>query len=175
MRPGYRLIFLVSLWAGMALATSFRPDWQTLWSAAGFVLFFVAALDWVLVKRLPGVVAERRLPHSLPLGVWGDAHIRLTNRANNVVTAEVYDHHPSTMETEGLPSALDVPGEGWTELTYRLLPQERGEQKFAQVDLLLGSPLRLWRKRVSEGEGETVRVYPNFAAVAKYALLATDN
>ena len=175
MRPGPRFVPLVALWVGLALAASFRPDWQTFWIAAGLVLFLVALVDWILVRRSPGVVAERRLPHSLPLGVWSDVHIRLTNRANEPVTVEVYDHHPASMDTAGLPRVLEVPGEGWGEIEYRLRPEERGEQTFADVDLLLQSPLKLWRKRTFEGKGEAVRVYPNFAAVAKYALLATDN
>ena len=175
MRPGPRFIAVAALWVAIALAASFRSDWEKAWLAAGLVLLLVAVLDWVVVRRSPGVLAQRRLPHSLPLGVWSEAHIRLTNRGNVAVTVEVFDHHPASMETEGVPRTVEVPSQGWVEITYRLLPRERGEQSFANIDLLLHSGSKLWRKRVFEGDREVVRVYPNFAAVAKYALLATDN
>ena len=175
MRPDRLFIFWVAVWVVMAWVVTFRVDWQSLWGATGLVLFFVACVDWILLMRSPGVAATRRLPQSLPLGVWGEVKIRLTSRDGNAKAVQLFDHHPSSMETQGLPLFLEVPGKGWTEVTYRLLPQTRGDQKFQQVELLLRSPLRLWRKRGFEGQSETVRVYPNFSAVAKYALLATDN
>ena len=175
MRPGPRFIPLLVAWLALAFGASFKTEWESFWVAAGVVLFLVAVVDWVIVKRIPGVMAQRRLPHSLPLGVWSEVHVRLTNRGNADLTVEVYDHHPPSMETEGIPRTVEVPSEGWVEISYRLRPGERGEQIFERADLLVHSGLKLWRKRVLEGEGEAVRVYPNFAAVAKYALLATDN
>ena len=175
MRPGPRFIPLVALWLTLALGASFATVWESFWVAAGLVLLLAAVVDWLMVKRGAGVMAQRTLPHSLPLGVWSEVHIRLTNRGSIGVTVEVYDHHPASMETEGIPRTVEVPSEGWAEISYRLRPGGRGEQIFDSVDLLLHSGLKLWRKRISEGEGEAVRVYPNFAAVAKYALLATDN
>ena len=37
------------------------------------------------------------------------------------------------------------------------------------------SPLRLWQIRKLSGEETPVRIYPDFRALAKYTLLATDN
>ena len=142
MRPGPRLIPLVALWAMLALAASFRADWESLWVAGGLVFLLTAVVDWIMVKRAPGVVAQRTLPHSLPLGVWSEVHIRLTNRGNVGVTVEVYDHHPPSMETEGIPRTVEVPSEGWVEISYRARPGERGEQTFARIDLLLHSGLK---------------------------------
>ena len=175
MRPGPLFVPVVLLWLSIALAASFNPEWERAWVVGAPVFLLVALVDWFVIRRTPGVNVQRRLPHSLPLGVWSEAHLRLTNRGKSNVVVEIYDHHPDTMETENLPQRIEVPSEGWVEISYRLLPSARGEHFFQRTDLLLHSDLRLWKRRVFEGEGESVRVYPNFAAVAKYALLATDN
>ena len=60
-------------------------------------------------------------------------------------------------------------------MTYRLRPTSRGNLQFGPVELRLDSPLRLWQRRVRVGEPSVLRVYPNFAALSGYALLATDN
>jgi uncharacterized protein (DUF58 family) len=64
---------------------------------------------------------------------------------------------------------------GWGEIRYRVRPVARGEAYFDRTELRLSSPLGLWQARRRSGEGEAVRVYPNFRALAKYTLLATDN
>jgi uncharacterized protein (DUF58 family) len=54
-------------------------------------------------------------------------------------------------------------------------PVARGEAEFGAAELRLSSPLGLWHIKRRTGAASTVRVYPNFRALAKYTLLATDN
>jgi uncharacterized protein (DUF58 family) len=51
----------------------------------------------------------------------------------------------------------------------------RGEARFGRTELRLSSPCGLWQSKRFSGEAQTVRVYPNFRALAKYTLLATDH
>jgi uncharacterized protein (DUF58 family) len=51
----------------------------------------------------------------------------------------------------------------------------RGDQRFGTVELRLASPAALWRRRLTAGAAETVRVLPDFQAVAGYALLAVED
>jgi uncharacterized protein (DUF58 family) len=51
----------------------------------------------------------------------------------------------------------------------------RGETEFLPAEVRLHSPLGLWLVRRFSGTSSEVRVYPNFRALAKYTLLATDN
>jgi uncharacterized protein (DUF58 family) len=51
----------------------------------------------------------------------------------------------------------------------------RGETQFGAAEIRLHSPLGLWLVKKLSGEPSLVRVYPNFRALAKYTLLATDN
>jgi uncharacterized protein (DUF58 family) len=79
------------------------------------------------------------------------------------------------MEQRGLPQELRLPGRGWGELGYQLRPSQRGAFAFGPAQLRLASPLGLWWKDLFRGAGAPLRVYPNFAAVKKYALLATSH
>jgi uncharacterized protein (DUF58 family) len=51
----------------------------------------------------------------------------------------------------------------------------RGEARFEAAEIRLLSPLKLWQVSRKAGEPTPVKVYPNFRALAKYSLLATDN
>ncbi len=54
-------------------------------------------------------------------------------------------------------------------------PGERGEYLFSGVQLRLHSPWRFWRRSIFLPLEQRVRVYPNFALVSKYMLLASDD
>jgi uncharacterized protein (DUF58 family) len=54
-------------------------------------------------------------------------------------------------------------------------PVRRGDFRFGDVELRLASPLGLWEATRYVGAASPVRVYPNFRALARYTLLATDN
>src|SRR3546814_1307642 len=57
---------------------------------------------------------------------------------------------------------------------YRLRPTARGDFRFEGVQLRLLSPWRLWRQSRVAGVPQTVRVFPNFAPLARFALLSAE-
>jgi uncharacterized protein (DUF58 family) len=101
--------------------------------------------------------------------------LRVLNRARRPVRLEIHDHHPASLEAEGLPRAAALAAGGWTELRYQVRPVARGEARFGRAEARVVSPLALWQARRRAGEEAPVRVYPNFQALARYTLLATDN
>lgn len=174
MVPSLHLLRLGLLWLVAALAASI---WSAgaLWWGATAVLAAVALLDLALLAGLPRPEAVRRLPGSAALNVAIDIGIRLVNRSALPLTCDLHDHHPPQAVVEGLPQTLLVPARGWADLHYRLRAVSRGNLEFDPIDLRVASPLRLWQRRVRARTPATLRVYPNFAALAGYALLATDH
>jgi len=175
MRPGPRLVPLAL--GGLALsvvAAAWEPG-RSLWMGAGIVAGLVCLTDlWSLYRlRFPSV--DRRVPHALALGVWSDIGIRLSNATRHDVTVDVFDHYPGVHGVEALPQTQTISSAGWAEVHYRFLATERGEHVFSAVQLLMHSPLRLWRRGALVESHDSVRIYPNFSTVAKYALMATDN
>jgi uncharacterized protein (DUF58 family) len=104
-----------------------------------------------------------------------EVRLRIAHRGLRRLRLEVHDHHPAGFEADGLPRALALNARQWTELRYQVRPVARGEAAFGQAEVRIASPLGLWRVRRFSGQAQPVRVYPNFRALARYTLLATDN
>jgi uncharacterized protein (DUF58 family) len=173
--PSSRLIWALVVLAAIAVAVSIYAEFQLPWlmGMAGFTL--LAALDAFAGLRLPAPAAVRQVPGSLALGVRSEVRLRIANAAGMRVRLELHDHHPASFEAEGLPRRLELERAQWTEIAYQVRPVARGETQFGAAEIRLHSPLGLWRVRKSSGNASWVRVYPNFRALAKYTLLATDN
>jgi len=173
--PSPSLPRLALLWLIAAIAASIWPEWLGAWLVGTAILGAVVLADLLLLALMRVPQAKRTLPGSAALNVWMDVPLRLSNPGAVRVHCDLFDHHPAECSQEGMPRALAVPARGWAEMTYRLRPTSRGNLQFGAVDLRLYSPLRLWQRRVQAGEPSILRVYPNFAALSGYALLATDN
>ena len=173
--PSSRLLWAVLALAAIAIAVSIFPEHQAPWPllAAGGLL--LALLDAFAGLRLAAPALMRRVPGSLALGVRSEVRLRIANAAGMRVRLELHDHHPATFEAEGLPRRLDLERGQWTEVTYQVRPVARGETQFGAAEVRLFSPLGLWQISRRAGPLSQVKVYPNFRALAKYTLLATDN
>ena len=173
--PSPRLLACVAALVAAALAASIFPAFQPHWAAALAVLLAIAALDAFAGLRQPVPEVARRVPATLALGVPTEVVLGVVNAAGSRLRCAVYDHHPASLESEGLPRRVALEPRQWSELTYRVRPVARGEASFGPAELRVDSPLGLWQVRRYAGAGTPVRVYPNFRALARYTLLATDH
>ena len=175
MIPSQRLLWIVVALGAAAIAASILPEFQPAWIAAAAAFAVLSLLDAFAGRRLPAPALVRDVPGSLALGVHSDVRLRVANAAGLRVRLELFDHHPPSFESEGLPRQLDLARGQWSEVAYRVRPVARGQATFAPAEARLHSPLGLWLVRRYVGQPSDVRVYPNFRALAKYTLLATDN
>ncbi|HEX6706753.1 MAG TPA: DUF58 domain-containing protein [Albitalea sp.] len=117
---------------------------------------------------------QRRLPAALALGVPRTVACSLVNDSPHDWRVELFDHVDPRLDFEGLPLVTHASAQSRVELAYRIVPRQRGPARFAPAELrvrtLHGS--FDWIRRI--GDDETLRVYPNFAAVSRYAWLAAD-
>jgi uncharacterized protein (DUF58 family) len=173
--PSSRLLWVLVALAAAAIGVAFAGAFQLQWLTFAGAGALVAALDLVSGLRLPVPAVARRLPATLALGVGVDVALRVANASRRSLRLELHDHHPASFEAEGLPRSLELAPLQWTEVLYQARPVARGETRFGATELRLHSPLGLWLVTRKTNSEETVRVYPNFRALAKYTLLATDN
>ena len=173
MRPTLPLVWCCVGWALLGLATSFGVLPVAAWWAAGAVLLLVALVDAWRVSRQPMPDVSRSLPEALPLGVERNVTLVL-DAASRAQRVDVHDLHPVGWVTTGLPRTLDLPPASSTHFDYTLRPTERGEARFEGVHLRLHSPWRLWRRARVVAPVRTVRVYPDFAPLARLALLGAE-
>ena len=137
---------------GLPLPASLTP----LWWGLLLTLLLVAGCDALWLHRLPSPRLQRSLPGNLPLGRWSDVQLRIEHDYSQVMHLELFDHLPAAMACEQLPLHIELQPQRHTECSYRVRPLQRGHFHFPRCELLLPSPLGLWRgRRLLELPGET--------------------
>lgn len=174
MRPGLPLLVLLAALAaaGAVHLAGWLPlqGWQGL--AAGLAL--LAALDLLRLYRLPLPRVERQLPEVMAVGAWREVGLELVHEAARPLRLEVFDLHPGGWDCQGMPRRLRLPPASSARLSYRLRPHARGSFRFDGTHLRLHSPWRLWTRIATAPAHQAVRVYPDFAALARLALLSNE-
>ncbi len=172
MRPAPLLLALLALWAlyGLAVALGWLPLWS--WQAVAAGIALVAALDAWRLWRRPTPQVRRELPEALPLGVQRDVVLHLDSAQRQRV--DLFDLVPSGWELQGLPQRMTLPAAHQTQVRYQLRPTARGRFVFDGTHLRLHAPWRLWWQQRLAGSAQTVRVYPNFAPLTRFALFSAE-
>ncbi len=172
--PNLPLLWLAALWLALGVGALFAPALTVAWHGFGVLALLVALTDAFAGRRLRGrIAAQREVPHALPVGTWQTVRLRLTT--SGPVAGWLRDRPPTGLPVEGLPLFFRLAPGRWLQVSYKLSVSERGQHAFAAVDLRLLSPLRLWLIAETLPLAQEVRVFPNFARISQYTLLATDN
>ncbi|KPC53071.1 hypothetical protein WG78_11290 [Amantichitinum ursilacus] len=175
MIPARRLLALTALLAvlGLPLPWLNWPVLLALWAALVGVLALAALTDAWLLWRMPQLDVTRTVMPAWSLGRWQQVALRCSG-ASRAVRVALFDHYPDDCEVQGLPLQLALtPGE-WQQAGYQIKALRRGDHAFGRAELRLSSALGLVERRQWTAAAQTVRVYPDYASVAGYALLATD-
>ena len=173
--PSGRALGLLCVVLALSVAASIDATWHLAWLGASVGVLLVFALDAVLVLRRALPKVRRRHAHALSLGVETEVHIGLTAGDARALQVRLHDHVLGEVEVHGLPQTLKIAAGQTADVVYRLRPVRRGMLHLGGVELRVRSLLGLWEMRCTTGSPSRVRVYPNFTALARYALLATDN
>lgn len=171
MKPSGILVGTAAALLLLAVAGAAWPALAPLWPIASGAAALLALLDAALAGRLPPPVLERRLPGTLPIGVWTRVRLRLRNGPPLARRVRIFDDLPAELQCQGQPRELQLAPRGVLELTYRLRPAVRGSHAIGPAHLQVRSPFGFWWRAHRVGPEQQLRVYPNFAAVKKYALL----
>ncbi|MBL8470667.1 MAG: DUF58 domain-containing protein [Rhodocyclaceae bacterium] len=174
--PHRNLLRVLGLWFALGVAAIIFDPLLPLWQAAGLSLAGLALGDYAtaLLRGNP-LTLERQLSRTWPVGSWQGVSLRLTLSGRGRLAGRLHDAHPPAFAVEAQPADFHLHAGEALQLTYRLLATERGLHRFGTVALRLNSPFGLWQMRAEAGAPDSVRVYPDFARVRRYSLLATDN
>ncbi|MDR3158323.1 MAG: DUF58 domain-containing protein [Zoogloeaceae bacterium] len=177
--PRKNLVVAAASWLGVSIAALFFPALVLAWQGLGMLFLALALGDaWLAWRRGNPLTITRRMHLTWPVGVEQKIRLHLALDADwrgGRLSGLLFDQHPDTLESPDLPLAFTIGAGEWQELTYRVTPDLRGEQHFGLTHLRLNSPLGFWHLQRWFGKAEAVRVFPNFARVAQYALLAMDD
>lgn len=172
MRPAPLLLALLVGWGllGLAVAFAWLPVWAWWATAGGIVL--LALIDALRLRAQPSPSVYRELPEALALNVERKVTVRLESSLRQRV--ELFDLVPGEWALQGLPRTLKLKPLVASSIEYRLTPVARGRFTFEGVHLRLHAPWRLWRQRRLLPPALTVRVYPNFAPLTRFALFSAE-
>jgi uncharacterized protein (DUF58 family) len=174
LRPGQRLLLILALWTGVGFLVAWIPSWVLLWQASGVFILLLGIHDARNVVRLSSPLVERKVAGSLPLGELCEVDLTLSAPTDPVVL-EVFDEYPSMAEAVGMPCLVHLAAQQQVRLSYRIRPTVRGSFHFPGVHLRILSPWGLWQQTRYVTHKSDIKVYPNFAAMTRYTLLATEN
>lgn len=173
--PDKNTFYLIAGITLLALLASFWPGLIPLWKFSLALFFIVLFIDYLFSFTGQAIEIKRDLQGSLPLGVSRLVHLRVYNHGKKSRALSVYDHFPTQIQSEGLPVFLSIPAEKYADISYKITAIERGKLNFPQVQIQLQSLFKFWKRNIFLPVQNETHVYPNFAAISNYALLATDN
>ncbi len=148
--------------------------------AAGIVVvagLLVAMVDIAMTRRdwnMAPLRWQRELPPALAVGVERTLGGSLVNDGGRAWRVALFEGVDETFVVGGLPASALAPGRSSTSLQYRARPTRRGTARFTDAEVRVRSVLGLFEMRRRLGGPASLRVFPNFAAVAGYAWLAGD-
>lgn len=146
-------------------------------AALALALGLAAAFDlWREQRRWRAhpLQLQRRLPAALAIGVPRPIVLVLANPGPWPRRLQLFDHPDGRLAHQGLPLALQVPPAASVDARYTVQPTQRGSMQFAPAEARVCTPWGLFERRRWLGEAAALRVYPDFAQVARYAWLAGD-
>lgn len=124
--------------------------------------------------RAAPLTLSRRLPQALALGVPHTLVSVLDNPGPRPWQLQVHEHLDPGWDHAGWPRRLRLAAGQRAELPSQVTPRQRGQARLAPAELRLRSLAGLCELRRFIGTAQALPVYPNFAAVARYAWLAGD-
>ena len=159
---------------GALLAFELIPE-AVFWTALA-ALVGMALQDAYLLSKLATPIVSRELSAIITVGLEHRVLLRVRSAAIKPVAIklDVFDLHPGDWPVFGLPRQLELLGYKTVELPYQLTPTQRGEYAFAGCQLRLHSSLRFWTQTRTAPCTQRVRVYPNFAPLAKLAMVGVE-
>ncbi len=140
------------------------------------MLAFAAFDLWRSLRlwKRSGVQVERRLPAAFAIGASTELKLDIVNASKLAWRLKVFDELDPIFDFEGLPRGLHLAAQTRSALSFRVTARQRGVAQLGRTQLLWRSRGGAFEVRQTVGEARRLRVYPNFAALARYAWLSGD-
>ncbi len=121
-------------------------------------------------------VIQRVHDPKLSLGVANPIQITVESRARQAIELTVSDEPPLQFTVNGSAQQTITlaPHETHT-IRYALMPIQRGDYRFGDINLRWGGPLRLFVRQTVVKAAVDVKVYPNLYEIRQFDLLVRQN
>lgn len=175
MSPTLRLLQLASAWLVFAVLAALLPAAVIAWQVLGGLALAVVLTDVFVLRVSRPLEIVRRLPGRFALGEPGEVRLVVRNDGRHAAKLEIFDGIPQGAIAETMPWQGVVPANREIRVYHPVKLTRRGELEFSPVQIRRISPLGFWCRRSFHGSVETVKVYPNYEPVVRFALLAMQH
>ena len=175
MSPTYRFLVIAMVWLLLAAVAAAVPSLLTAWSWLGVATAQVILVDAIWVCSYKRLEIKRRLPGRFALGEPGEVVLTIFNVGKHLARIEVFDGIPLHSVADSLPWSGVVPAMREVKVIYPVKLSQRGAAVFSPVHVRRSTPLGLWSRDTTCLTEETVKVYPNYEPVVRFALLAMQH
>lgn len=185
---GYRLI---SIWDNTSFYLA-RKVYYTFFAAAGlfllsyffpflfnlgllllmFVLLAVGIETFLLYRNKKGIEAWRNVNERLSNGDENKITIELKNSYDFKVDCIVIDELPYQFQDRKWSRKVHLQPNSFSSLDYTIIPMDRGEYNFGNINVYVEGPLKLVRRRFIAKQEQTVKVYPSYVQMRRFSLSA---
>ncbi len=176
MRPSFALFWGLFALSGLGGLLAFDLIPANLFWTAFAALIGMAVQDAFLLTKIATPIVSRELSAIITVGLEHRVLLRVRKATDKsgTIKLDVFDLHPGDWPVFGLPRQIELRSNKSVELAYQLTPTQRGEYAFNGCQLRLYSSLRFWTQTRTAPCAQTVRVYPNFAPLAKLAMVGVE-
>jgi uncharacterized protein (DUF58 family) len=172
-RPESKTIFwLLTTCVCTVIVLFTNYGWLSWLFSASLALVLVFDARFAYRKIVLDVVRTHN--ETMPLGVQNKITLEFTNNSDRGLLFDVFDFYPGEHRQEGLPATVELAGRQQAKIQYHITPSKRGLFSFEQAQVRVYSPLKFWCRYMRVGQKSSIRVYPNYAEVVRFGLLAAD-
>jgi uncharacterized protein (DUF58 family) len=148
--------------------------WLGVLAAAGIVLIALAIVaavwEWLWLVRGRPVQVTRVCDEKLSLGAENPVRLMLRNPGYRRQRGVVRDEYPEGFEAIGNVSAFDLAPRSEWEMTYHVIPKNRGDFEFLDIYVRLLGPLGLVVRQYKINAKQHAKVYPNLLDMRRYEI-----
>jgi len=183
-KPSIKLLNSVLLLAGLGITIGLLRIFftelnlvtvlSTVWLMAMAVFICIVLLDALMRSSIHRISVRRVLPHSFSLNRQQKIQFVLENHARRGLQIDFIDVVPNQFEGASFPINNRIEPEQSGVFEYSVIPKRRGEASFAAAFLLIKSVFGYWQFVKRAGPADSVRVYPDFTAIANSLLLGIE-
>lgn len=139
------------------------------------ILLTLALLDFLWSRQLPPLQVTRDITHNLAVDKWTRVKLQIRHDFRRATRVKLFDGIPGDASYQYLPLDIELLPNQISKSEYWLRPLMRGSLSLTQTHVEIQSPFKFWVVRYWVGETSEAKVYPDFVAIANYAILATEN
>lgn len=164
--------------AGSIIVVLFILSWVLQWNPelpkiifACFILLLLGDALALFINRR-GITAERLLTERFSNGDFNGVTLQLKSNFSFLTQVKIIEELPPQFEIRNNSFKIEIGPLTQQDFLYAIKPTERGEYQFGYCQLFITTRIGLVIRRIAASNPSTVKVYPSYIQMRKYALLA---